>query len=49
MPVAQIRAARETYQAAGIQHVVVAPTRGDLDGWLGGMEIIAGALDLIPA
>lgn len=44
----QIRAEREVYEAAGVQHLVVAPERGDLDAWLAGMETIAGALALRP-
>jgi probable F420-dependent oxidoreductase len=39
---------RGAYEAAGVQHLVVAPTRGGLDAWLDGMEIIAGALELTP-
>jgi probable F420-dependent oxidoreductase len=42
----EIRVQRETYEAAGIQHLVVAPDRGDLDAWVSGMEVIAGALSL---
>ena len=42
-----IRDERETFEAAGIQHLVIAPTRGDLDAWLAGMETIAGALGLV--
>jgi probable F420-dependent oxidoreductase len=40
----EIRTQRDTYEAAGIQHLVVAPDRGDIDAWLAGMEVIAGAL-----
>jgi probable F420-dependent oxidoreductase len=42
----EIRAQREAYEAAGIQHIMVAPERGDVDAWLTGMETIAKALDL---
>ena len=42
----EIRAQRAAYEEAGVQHVVVAPERGDLQAWLAGMETIAGALDL---
>ncbi|HLG68458.1 MAG TPA: TIGR03619 family F420-dependent LLM class oxidoreductase [Acidimicrobiales bacterium] len=44
----QLRAERDTYEAAGVQHVVAAPERGDLDTWLAGMETIARTLDLQP-
>jgi probable F420-dependent oxidoreductase len=44
----EIRAQCEAYQAAGVQHVVVAPERGDADAWLAGMRTIASALDLPP-
>jgi probable F420-dependent oxidoreductase len=37
---------RAEYEAAGIQHLIAAPERGDIDAWLAGMEIIAGALGL---
>ncbi|HSS11568.1 MAG TPA: TIGR03619 family F420-dependent LLM class oxidoreductase [Acidimicrobiales bacterium] len=43
-----MKAQRDTYEAAGIQHIVVAPERGDIDTWLAGMETIAGALSLGP-
>jgi probable F420-dependent oxidoreductase len=43
---AEIRAERETYEAAGVQHLVVAPERGGLEAWLAGMQTIAGALGL---
>jgi alkanesulfonate monooxygenase SsuD/methylene tetrahydromethanopterin reductase-like flavin-dependent oxidoreductase (luciferase family) len=33
----------ETYASAGVQHLVAAPERGDLDAWLAGMETIAAA------
>jgi probable F420-dependent oxidoreductase len=49
VPVDQIRTEREGFESAGIQHIHVAPVRGDLDAWLAGMETIAGALDLTPA
>jgi probable F420-dependent oxidoreductase len=48
VPVEEIRTQRDAYEAAGIQHIHVAPVRGDLDAWLLGMETIAGALDLTP-
>jgi probable F420-dependent oxidoreductase len=43
-----IRAQRDAYEAAGIQHLMAAPTRGSIDAWLEGMETIAHALDLEP-
>ena len=33
-------------EEAGVQHVVVAPERGDRDAWLAGMGTIAEALEL---
>jgi probable F420-dependent oxidoreductase len=39
---------RDAYHAAGVQHVVAAPERGDLDAWLSGMDVIADALELSP-
>jgi probable F420-dependent oxidoreductase len=45
---AEIKSQREAYEAAGIQHVVAAPTRGSIDAWLEGMETIAHALELTP-
>ena len=43
-----IKAQREAYAAAGIQHLMAAPTRGSIDAWLEGMETIATALGLTP-
>ena len=42
----EIKAQREAYAAAGIQHLMAAPTRGSIDAWLEGMETIATALGL---
>ncbi len=42
----EIRAQCEAYEAAGVQHVVAAPERGDADAWLAGMRTIASVLDL---
>ncbi len=42
----EIRAQCEAYQAVGVQHIVAAPERGDLEAWLAGMQTIASALDL---
>lgn len=48
VPVDEIRAQRDAYEAAGVQHIHVAPVRGDIEAWLQGMEVMAGALDLTP-
>ena len=37
---------RDGFEAAGVQHVVAAPWRSDLDAWLCSMELLAAALDL---
>ena len=42
----EIGAQRKAYEAAGIQHILVTPERGDLEAWLAGMTTIAGALGL---
>jgi probable F420-dependent oxidoreductase len=44
----EIRAQRDAYEAAGVQHLMAAPTRGSIDPWLEGMETIATALGLQP-
>ena len=44
----EIKAQRDAYEAAGIQHLMAAPTRGSIDAWLEGMETIAHALELRP-
>lgn len=44
--VEQIAHERGVYEEAGIQHLLVAPTRGSVEAWLEGMEVIAGALGL---
>lgn len=38
----------EEFAAAGIQYVVSAPWRSDLDGWLRSMELLAEIVDLEP-
>jgi alkanesulfonate monooxygenase SsuD/methylene tetrahydromethanopterin reductase-like flavin-dependent oxidoreductase (luciferase family) len=38
----QIEREREAFEAAGIQHVVSAPWRNDLDDWLRSMDLLAG-------
>lgn len=45
-PDGEMRSARDAYDAAGIQHLLVAPDRGDLDTWLAGMDAAARALEL---
>jgi probable F420-dependent oxidoreductase len=42
----EMRAQRDAYEAAGIQHMLVAPERGDHDAWLAGMGTIAAGLGL---
>jgi probable F420-dependent oxidoreductase len=42
----EIRAQCESYEAAGVQHIVAAPERGDVDAWLAGLRTIASVLDL---
>ena len=42
MEPALIAAERDEFEAAGIQHVVAAPWRSDLDEWLRSMELLAG-------
>lgn len=46
---AQIQIDREQYEAAGVQHLLYAPERGDIDVWLAGMEQLAGQLHLAKA
>lgn len=43
---ASVRADLEEFATAGIQHLVYAPDRGDLDAWLAGVELLAGQLGL---
>ena len=40
------RRARGITKRPGIQHIIVAPERGDIDAWLAGMEIIARVCEL---
>jgi probable F420-dependent oxidoreductase len=44
----EIRRQRDAYEAAGVQHLLAAPTRGGIDAWLEGQETIAQALELKP-
>jgi probable F420-dependent oxidoreductase len=41
----RIRAEREAYAAAGVSHVVAAPWRTDLDGWLRSMDLLVGLVE----
>jgi len=43
-----IRAERDAYEAAGINYVVSAPWRTDLDSWLRSMELLAALVGLDP-
>jgi probable F420-dependent oxidoreductase len=43
-----IRAEHEAYAAAGVDYVVSAPWRTDLDGWLRSMEVLAGLIGIEP-
>jgi probable F420-dependent oxidoreductase len=42
----RIRREYDDYEAAGVQHVVSAPWRTDLDDWLRSMDVLAGLVDL---
>lgn len=44
----RIRAERDAYEAAGIQAVLAAPWRRDLDSWLRAMEVLAELVGLNP-
>jgi probable F420-dependent oxidoreductase len=48
METARIRREVEEYAAAGIEHVVSAPWRTNLDDWLRGMEQLARIVELTP-
>jgi len=41
-----IRRERDEFEAAGVQHVVAAPWRSDLDAWLRSMDLLAGLVGL---
>jgi probable F420-dependent oxidoreductase len=43
-----LKAHRDAYEAAGVQHLLVAPGRGDLAAWLANMDTIATTLELTP-
>lgn len=47
MDIDEIRREREGFEAAGVQHVVAAPWRSDLDSWLRSMELLAEAVGLV--
>jgi hypothetical protein len=38
----EIKAERDAFEAAGVQHVVAAPWQHDLDAWLRSMDLLAG-------
>jgi probable F420-dependent oxidoreductase len=44
----RIRRERDEYEAAGIQHMVSAPWRNDLDAWLLSMELLANLVGVNP-
>lgn len=44
MAAGEIAAERDAFEAAGIQHVVSAPWRSDLDSWLRSMDLLAGVV-----
>jgi len=46
MDVPEIRDECDAFAAAGVQHVVAAPWRSDLDAWLRSMELLADAVGL---
>jgi hypothetical protein len=41
-----IRAEREAYESAGVQHMVAAPWQKDLAGWLRSMDLLAEIVGL---
>jgi probable F420-dependent oxidoreductase len=43
-----IRERHAVYEDAGIQHIVAALSRRDIDGWLRSMETLAGVVGLVP-
>ena len=45
----EIRAERDAFEAAGVQHVVAAPWQKDLDAWLRSMDLLAELLGLSPS
>jgi hypothetical protein len=42
----RIRREYDEYEAAGVEHVVTAPWRTDLDDWLRSMDALAALVDL---
>jgi probable F420-dependent oxidoreductase len=44
-----IRAEREAYESAGVQHMVAAPWQKDLAGWLRSMDLLAEIIGLDPS
>lgn len=45
----RISAECEAYEEAGVEYVVAAPWRNDLDGWLRSMDLLAEIIGLTPA
>ena len=41
-----IRRERDAFEAAGVQHVVAAPWRTDIDDWLRSMDLLAAVVGL---
>jgi len=44
----ELRRQRDAYADAGVQHLVAAPERGDIDAWIEGLDKIAAAAELAP-
>jgi hypothetical protein len=44
-----IRRERDEFEAAGIQHMIAAPWRKDLDDWLRSMDLLAELMGLTNA
>jgi probable F420-dependent oxidoreductase len=48
MDVDRIRREADVFEAAGVQHIVSAPWRSDIDDWLRSMELLADLVGLVP-
>ena len=48
MDVDRIRREAEVFEAAGVQHIVSAPWRSDIDEWLRSMELLADIVAMKP-
>ncbi len=44
----RIRAERDAFEAAGVQTMIAAPWRKNIDDWLRAMEVLAGLVGLVP-